>query len=270
MSRLTLLEGTPFEKELATLPFQTKKFPGIFRESKIVLPGQLDLLSDYRPRIDSRGTLNAGSDVFTPRTGTPGSVYSPPARTANLNGPSGLAMRTLHVRDDSASSSENTWASLAMKNAHRPLVDLKRTTSEQKDIIKRNKHGERLDIDLEYDRDEVQRVKKFKACNQHYIGKGCCHYNADKADKCPHGHHYKLTTAELKTLRVVARETPCKKGHSCEDPECIYGHRCPFPVATEGSMRGTGCLNGELCRFPRSMHGMDTVPVKTVKAAGAF
>ena len=66
---------------------------------------------------------------------------------------------------------------------------------------------------------------------------------------------------------MVARETPCKKGHGCDDVKCIYGHRCPFPLATEGSMRGIGCLNGNACRFPSSMHGMDTqaVRVKTVR-----
>jgi hypothetical protein len=70
-------------------------------------------------------------------------------------------------------------------------------------------------------------------------------------------------------LRVVARETPCKKGHECDDPKCIYGHQCPFPAASEGSMRGSGlCLNGEACRFPASMHGMDLQPMRITKVTG--
>ena len=156
---------------------------------------------------------------------------------------------------------------MAGKKATAPLTDLSRPATAQVTMsppIKRNKAGQRLDDILDYDREDVQRVKKLKSCNQHYIGEnGCCHFNAGKPDKCPHAHHHKFTEQDLKTLRVVARETPCKKGHYCEDPKCIYGHRCPFPVANEGSMRGLGCLNGNACRFPASMHGMDTVAVRT-------
>ena len=107
-------------------------------------------------------------------------------------------------------------------------------------------------------------------CNQFYIGNGCCHYEAGKADKCPHRHDIKLNAQEKHYLRVVARETPCKRGTHCEDLKCIYGHRCPFPPATEGSMRGANCINGENCRFPREMHNMDMVPVKTTKITGTF
>ena len=41
LPRVTLLEGVPFEKELIALPFRQKKFSGIFRENKIVIPGQV-------------------------------------------------------------------------------------------------------------------------------------------------------------------------------------------------------------------------------------
>lgn len=143
------------------------------------------------------------------------------------------------------------------------MADLVRSSTVPLDSpISRNRAGQRVDDILEYDRDEVQRIKKLKSCNQHYIGNGCCHYNAGKADKCPHAHHHKFSEADLKVLRVVARETPCKKGHYCDDVKCIYGHRCPFPVASEGSLRGIGCLNGGACRFPASMHGMDNVAVR--------
>lgn len=39
VGRITLLEGVPFEKELVTLPFMTKKFENLFRSSKINLYG---------------------------------------------------------------------------------------------------------------------------------------------------------------------------------------------------------------------------------------
>ena len=75
--RLTMLEGVPFEKELQALPFRTKKFPGIFRDRKIVIAGQVDHLTGPRDRHDSRIALNASTVPFTPRTGTPASVYTP-------------------------------------------------------------------------------------------------------------------------------------------------------------------------------------------------
>ena len=260
MSRVTLLEGLPLEHQLAVLPYHKAKFPDIFRDSKVFVPGG----------------LNANSDVFTSHTGTPGSIHSPVDGISSQDGQP-LAMHSRYFRADSFSSfgasSENgaaTWATVTTKNAHRPLKDIPRASSDATDVIKRNKYGQRLDNDLEYDRDEVQRMKKLKSCNQHYIGRGCCHFNAGKIDKCPHNHHYKFTSTELKWLRAVARETPCKKSHECDDPDCIYGHHCPFPVATEGSMRGVGCMNGDLCRFPRSMHGMETVPVKKIRVSGAF
>jgi hypothetical protein len=183
-----------------------------------------------------------------------------------------------HTRTDSFASSTNasdnggsTWATVTSKQKHKPLVDLHRQMNENvAESVKRNRAGQRVDVPGDYDRDEVQRIKKLKGCNQHYIGGGCCHYIAGREDKCPHSHHYNFSKEELKTLRVVAKETPCKRGHDCDDPKCIYGHMCPFPRATEGSMRGIGCLNGDTCRFPRSMHDMDTNPVRMNRITGAF
>lgn len=306
MSRVTLLEGVPFEKELAVLPFRTKKFTGIFRDTKLVT-GPVDLLTGnapIRPRMDSHG-LSATSEVFTPRTNSPFSpVYSPRSGIPQIDGQM-LAQRMPHLRTTSITSSGNTsdsgissWAAVTKASASIPFQDLvrnaqqrgsafhvrrdadmpsqARTISGASDPMKpkeifRNKHGQRIDEPLDYDRDEVQRLKKVKFCNQHYIGQGCCHYNAGKPEKCPHKHERKLNPQELYWLRVVARETPCKKGLYCDDAKCIYGHRCPFPKATEGGMRGSGqCLLGENCRFSREMHEVDVKIVKTIKVTGAF
>jgi hypothetical protein len=271
--RVTLLEGVPFEKELAVLPFTKVKFSGIFRNSKINL-SQMDLLTGRPQRADSRVGLNGASDIFTPRSMTP--VFQSPF-SSNANLPSAAVGAPLsHVRTNSFASSGNTsdkeatWAVVTRKNQHKPLADLPRPAPEPVDTVKRNRAGQRVDIPGDYDRDEVQRIKKLKSCNQHYIGIGCCHYNAGREDKCPHNHDFTFSAADLKTLRVVAKETPCKKGHECDDPKCIYGHICPFPLATEGSMRGIGCLNGEACRFPKSMHNMDKVPVKMIRTSGMF
>jgi len=173
----------------------------------------------------------------------------------------------------SSESGVNAWATVAKKSSSLPFTDLPKQQAaiQPPKAVSRNRAGYRIDEELEYNRDEVQRLKRIKLCNQHYLGQGCCHYNAGKADKCPHKHDMKLTSQERYWLRVVARETPCKRGFECDDVKCIYGHRCPFPVATEGSSRGSGsCLNGENCRFPREMHGVDTKVIKYIKVTGAF
>ncbi len=263
LPRVAMLEGPPFDSVLNDLPFRKVKLSSIFCESKGSI-GQMYQFSGQR--VDSRISLSATSEVFTPRTTTP-SLRSP---FSSVTAAPREEMRPppKHMRTDSITSSGNTsdnnastWATVTSKNKHRPLTDrLRRPSNEPVEPpIKRNRAGQRIDIPGDYDRDEVQRVKKMKGCNQHYIGMGCCHYNAGRPDKCPHNHHYNFTRQELKTLRVVAKETPCKRGHECDDKNCIYGHMCPFPLATQGSMRGVGCLIGDDCRFPRSMHDMDTV-----------
>ncbi|KAK5167830.1 uncharacterized protein LTR77_007529 [Saxophila tyrrhenica] len=273
LPRVALLEGAPFNMDLANMPFRKLKLAGIFQETK-----NHQTYCSGGQRVDSRISLNATSEAFTPRNATPVgqsfSVQSPPSSAAGLEN----ARPSFHARTDSITSSGNnsdvansTWATVISKNKLRPLADtLRRQSVEPAATIKRNRAGQRIDVPGDYDRDEVQRIKKLKGCNQHYIGAGCCHYNAGRADKCPHNHHFKFSAAELKTLRVVAKETPCKRGHDCDDVNCIYGHMCPFPSATVGSMRGSGCLNGNDCRFPISMHDMDTVPVRTVRATGTF
>ena len=181
-TRLTLLEGIPFEKEFTSLKLNTKKFPELFRETQIL--GQMDLLGGIRGRVDSRNSvLNGASGVFTPRTSTPATgvatVYS--SRDASLGSASAVS--------STPEPNPNMWSVVTAKNAHRPLIDKTRPVVEPtqtitRNQVKRNKHGERIDIELDYNRDDVQRIKKLKSCNQHYIGIGCCHYNAGKADKC--------------------------------------------------------------------------------------
>ncbi|KAK0361064.1 hypothetical protein LTR91_026590, partial [Friedmanniomyces endolithicus] len=126
------------------------------------------------------------------------------------------------VSSSDASNPTSSWALVAKTSAFRPLTSAptssssvattSTTTSVAKEIL-RNRAGHRVDEPLDYDREEVIRLKKLKMCNQHYIGGGCCHYNAGKSDKCPHKHEVKVTAQERYFLRVVARETPCKKGY---------------------------------------------------------
>lgn len=278
---VTLLEGVPFEKELAGLPHNKTKFPGIFRDSKINING-VDLLTDARSRHDSRSSFNPASGVFTPSTRTP--APTPPAISSRLAPRTGSPALPTPIRDVLTRSSSITsssavsdapavssggggWASIAARAAHRSFQDLTKPAPEPKivgPVIRQNKNEQRLDAHMDYDHDRVYELKKLKLCNQHYIGRGCCHHEAGNG-ACPHKHDYPLSVKDTKWLRVVARETVCKKGTACVDFECIYGHHCPYPKANEGSMRGIGCINGDACRFAREMHGMDMAVAKIIQ-----
>lgn len=120
--------------------------------------------------------------------------------------------------------------------------------------VSRNRLGQRIDPVVQYDPQEVKRIKKMKMCNVHYLRNDCPY------DPCTHDHHYKPNKNELATLRYVSRMTPCKFGSECDDLKCIYGHRCPNDV--EGK---TDCRWGENCRFEKELHGIDRIVVKTTK-----
>lgn len=59
LERVTLLEGVPFEKELRGLPYPTKKFPAIFRDSKVNMWGA----SNGAPKVYNIGNGTAASPI---------------------------------------------------------------------------------------------------------------------------------------------------------------------------------------------------------------
>ena len=73
--------------------------------------------------------------------------------------------------------------------------------------------GQRIDPVIQYDPQEVKRIKKLKMCNVHYLRNDCPY------DPCTHGHDYKPNKNELMTLRYVSRMTPCHFGSECDDPK---------------------------------------------------
>ncbi|THC88446.1 hypothetical protein EYZ11_012109 [Aspergillus tanneri] len=103
-------------------------------------------------------------------------------------------------------------------------------------------------------REEVTRLKKLKLCNYHFLQGECPN------GSCSHDHSRKLTKSELHILKAIARMTPCRYGLDCDDPECIYGHRCP-----QSEPGRTGCYWGSNCRFSRAAHGVDINIVKVTK-----
>jgi hypothetical protein len=231
--RVALLQSVPTDEDFT---FKTISFTEVFRTSKI--------------------TMNVPSLTSTPRTRTPASI------AANSNG----HLPVPPSRDSCASSvtsadapAAKTWAKCAQNAAALPQTSTVPRIVEPP-TQRHNKKGQRIDPPLDFDWEELQRVKKIKMCNMHYLHPDGCKWSAER---CNHRHDYEPTPAEKQLLRSVSRETPCLNGVDCDELVCVYGHRCPFPAATEGSMRGLACTKGDKCRFPREMHGIkDAAPAR--------
>lgn len=282
LSRVTILELKPFENhDMAKLPFDKKKLEGVFRDSHKPLPNLPDIQTDML-RKDSKNAFNPQSGVFTPqqspfssRPVLPTAAPSPaPSLRADLTRTNSHASSSAFsevpsVTTNSGNGGGGGWANIARASSHLPYKDLtqKPAPPETKitgPVVRQNKFGQRIDVEMDYNHEKVYELKKMKYCNQHYIGRGCCHHSAGNG-ACPHRHEPKLSGDDLKWLRVVARETVCKKGTACTEFDCIYGHHCPYPKVQEGSMKGVACINGENCRFGSEMHGMDTVVDKILR-----
>jgi hypothetical protein len=70
-----MMEGVPFEKELLALPFPTKKFPGIFRDTKVNVWGNF-----------SGAVTNGVSKSYNILSGLP-SRLPPPPKNGVLDSP---------------------------------------------------------------------------------------------------------------------------------------------------------------------------------------
>lgn len=254
--RICLLEGIPFQKQISLLPFPTFQLLTLFRNTGVDGHGQIDQAHEPPSMTTLRSGI--GSGVLTPSS-TPKSLSRPLSRQDIANLPS----RSRVTSPVPGPQAATTWAMISQKVADQPLT---MTSQLNKPVsvpgIRRNKKGQRIDpTPPDYKKDEVDRLRKMKLCNAHYLRDDCPY--AD--NKCTHEHEYKISKDELQSLKLVARMSPCIHGTGCNDPKCIYGHSCPFPQATLGSMRGKGCIMAEDCRFAPEMHGVDKKAVIMTK-----
>lgn len=231
--RVTLFEGPPFLSSTSTLPFRKHKISGLFKFNGLKL---WDLPAGSEPRVNRKEN--------TPET--------PVARTNSTS------------LDMSKPSPVSSWASAIAKSAatlpsnNRSFTTTASTSnaSPTKDAIPRNRKGQRIDPLMKHDKEEVDRVKKLKMCNVHYLRRECPY-----VDTCTHVHDYKPTTSEIQTLKLVARMAPCMHGSECVDEKCLYGHNCPAPEGRDGQ----DCIFGSACRFPSTLHRIDRTVVKTLR-----
>jgi hypothetical protein len=275
LDKVVLLEGVPFEKELVPLPYSTKKFPGLFRESKINLWSAANMFNPPQsstPMHSSPKTYNMLSGLPSrfpapAQSPSPSPVDSPlltratSMKLSRTPSSSTLASDSFPALKPAAPVVMGTWAAKAAAPAPFAPVSPDYKPANREELIARNRAGQRVDPPCkDYDKTEVDRVKKIKMCNVHFLRKEC-----PFDTNCTHLHAYKPTKEELSTLRLVARMAPCQNGSGCQDIKCIYGHRCPAPPSKSSHVKGTkSCIFGEACKFPPELHDVDCNVVKTL------
>jgi hypothetical protein len=249
VKRVTLLEGVPFEKELLELPYKRKRFPDIFRDAKLNVnaPALLSPQPNGLPK------------TYNMFNGLPSRFPPPPSRSPST---STLASFESPRLTPAKPVVANSWAAKAAAPA--PPVTVQEQPIykpvQRNEVIARNRLGQRIDPPCrDYDKAEVDRVKKMKMCNVHFLRHEC-----PFGENCTHSHAHNPTREELNTLRLVARLAPCINGSGCQDVKCIYGHICPAP-RSKHPVKGTKtCIFGEQCKFPVELHDIDRNVVKTL------
>ena len=255
LNSITLLEGVPFEKELAQLKskYQTTRFNGLFRSSKINIYQQNHNEIPVRHRMNGLPDHQSHQSIGLPPPPAPHDLSYHSPYQSSIHARQGS---TSPVNGGAANHSGSTWASAAM--AAPPYVasppPTPKPTQQGIPQVQRNRYEQRIDPIVQYDPNEVKRIKKLKMCNVHFLRSDCPY------DPCTHDHFYKPNKNEIATLRYVSRMTPCKFGSECDDIKCIYGHICPNSVDGKKD-----CRWGENCRFDREQHGIERTIVKVMK-----
>ncbi|KAL4871052.1 hypothetical protein BDV12DRAFT_36930 [Aspergillus spectabilis] len=240
LGRVSLVEGLPFGKDLGSLKthYRFTKFPGLFRDTRIN-----PVWTPWKAAVATKPR-----SLLTP---SPNPHISP---TPHIPAPLSRTPSNITTASNSAPVSSTPASSHSSDEFQ--LVRSKPASSSRPKVVERNKYGQRVDrLDVQsIPREEVNRIKKLKLCNYYFLQGECPNEN------CHHDHDRKLTKTELVTLTAVARMTPCRYGLECDDPECMYGHRCP-----QSETGRKDCYWGSSCRFNTAAHGIDTNIVKVTK-----
>ncbi|KAJ5894062.1 hypothetical protein N7495_005753 [Penicillium taxi] len=239
--RISLLEGVTFDKDLETAKstYRTAKFPEVFRTTKLAP----SWIAPWKSTLPSRA-------LMTPSPSQQFQTPPPPlSRTSTNTSTSGTGTGT--------GATLPAAVKLTDASPDFQVVRSKVSGSLPHKAVERNKYGQRVDrLDFKsIPRDDLNRLKKLKLCNYHFLLGEC-----PNEENCYHDHDRKLTRQELHILSAIARMTPCRFGLECDDPDCIYGHRCPQSEPGKKT-----CFRGDTCRFEPVAHGIDTNIVKVTK-----
>lgn len=235
--RITLLQGPPFAHELALIKnrFCVVAMDGVFRREKLQcvnrkLPSHIT--PPVTPSLELKYTNVAALAVAKP-TFSVAVAESSAAVTRKKALPQATAAAVPSSGDRSQTPTSNG------KRSATPLP-----------TVRRNRHGQRVDLPIEYSAKDLARVKSRHFCHSfHLLGE--CPW-VEKFGNCNNKHGEPLYGPLLRALQAVARLSPCERGLNCGDPKCFSGHKCPK----------SGCPGpGNGCRFSSAMHKVDATPV---------
>ncbi|KAK4690621.1 hypothetical protein P7C71_g6210, partial [Lecanoromycetidae sp. Uapishka_2] len=161
--------------------------------------------------------------------------------------PPGLSSLSNSTSNGAASKSSSRAATVAPRIDIPPSPQIENPSNliaddyDELDSVPRNSKGQRVDPPLFKSPQKatmamINAVKDRHYCNNHHIYGKCSHYG------CEYEHGEKLSGEYLKTLRLLARSTPCRNGLVCKDMDCYWGHQC----ARENCKRD--------CRYPATQH----------------
>lgn len=240
IGRVSLIEGISFGSDLEFLKpsYRVANFPDLFRTAKIA---PAPALAPYKAAVTAkpRSLLTPSPSQHT----VPLSRTSTNTTLASNNTP--ISVPISSTNSGSQSTAEDFQ-----------VVRSKSSNTARSKTVERNRYGQRVDrLDFKsIPREDLNRLKKLKLCNFYYLQGECPNEN------CHHDHSRKLSKNDHFTLSAIARMTPCRFGLECDDPECMYGHRCP-----QSEPGRKDCYWGSSCRFEPAAHGIDTNIVKLTK-----
>ncbi|KAL8393864.1 hypothetical protein RB599_006082 [Gaeumannomyces hyphopodioides] len=234
--RITLLQGPPFAHELALIKnsFCVAAMDGVFRKEKLQcinrkLPSHITLTPPTMATFEH-------TSVAAPAAAKPTSSVAVAESSAAVAQEKALPQVTAAVPP----SGDGSQAPISNGNVRATPL---RT-------VRKNRHGQRVDLPIEYSAKDLVRVKSRRYCHSfHLLGE--CPW-VEKFGNCKNKHGEPLYGPWLRALEAVARLSSCGRGLNCTDPKCLFGHNCPK----------SGCPGpGTDCRFSSAMHKVDVTPV---------
>ena len=195
LSRITLLEGVPFEKELYLLKskYRAIKFDDLFRDTKIsyhhsiAIPKRSDSPQQKQhPAIPAEGNSTATES---------GKGTAPWAAAA-------------------------AFMPNAPNNGETTAPKAPSPTPDDRARIPVNRFGQRVDwpLRVKWDKYEVDKVKAMRLCAKEYL-LGQCYSN-----DCDLEHNKDVSPNTVEYLKLFTRLRPCINGLSCQSKNCMYGH----------------------------------------------
>ncbi|KAL3449161.1 hypothetical protein BJX65DRAFT_306226 [Aspergillus insuetus] len=117
-----------------------------------------------------------------------------------------------------------------------------------------NRNGQRVDSLIAHSaKDTLNLLMSRKLCRDSII-RGVCQGQGNGRCNYIHGDSGWSRQQQLDMLHI-SRSRCCFAGLDCRNPECLYGHRCPY---------GDECKKKAKCSFPPGMHVVDCNIMKTL------